>query len=56
MSNRFVIAGPASQALAVQVGKLLKAPVVETEAKKFPDGENYVRLNVEDEAQFKDRR
>ncbi len=53
MSNRFVIAGPASQALAVQVGKLLKVPVIETEAKKFPDGENYVRLNVEDEAQFK---
>ncbi|MBN2151059.1 MAG: ribose-phosphate pyrophosphokinase [Candidatus Lokiarchaeota archaeon] len=54
MSNRFVIAGPASQALAVQVGNILKVPVVETEAKKFPDGENYVRLNAEDEARFKD--
>ncbi len=53
MSKRYVIAGPASQALAVQVGKLLNVPVVETEAKKFPDGENYVRLNVEDEAAFK---
>ncbi|MEX2682833.1 MAG: ribose-phosphate diphosphokinase [Candidatus Sigynarchaeota archaeon] len=53
MADRFVIAGPASQALAVQVGKLLGVPVIETEAKKFPDGENYVRLNVEDEAQFK---
>ncbi len=53
MPKRFVIAGPAAQAIAVQVGKLLNVPVIETEAKKFPDGENYVRLNVEDEAQFK---
>nr|MDO8085301.1 ribose-phosphate diphosphokinase [Candidatus Sigynarchaeum springense] len=54
MSKRFVIAGPASQSLAVQVGTLLNVPVIETEAKKFPDGENYIRLNVEDETQFKD--
>jgi len=53
MSKRFVIAGPASQSLAVQVGTLLNVPVIETEAKKFPDGENYIRLNVEDETQFK---
>jgi ribose-phosphate pyrophosphokinase len=52
MVSKFVIAGPASQALAVQVANLLEIPVVETEFKKFPDGENYIRLNVEDESIF----
>nr|MDO8110353.1 ribose-phosphate pyrophosphokinase [Candidatus Sigynarchaeota archaeon] len=54
MASKYVIAGPASQGLAVQVANLLKVPVIETEYKKFPDGENYVRLNVEDDSIFKD--
>ncbi|MBD3187150.1 ribose-phosphate diphosphokinase [Candidatus Bathyarchaeota archaeon] len=49
MSHKYVIAGPSSQALAVQVSKLLGMPAIETEFKKFPDGENYVRLKIEDE-------
>ncbi|MHA1684600.1 MAG: ribose-phosphate diphosphokinase [Promethearchaeota archaeon] len=55
MSGQFVIAGPASQILAVQVANLLGAsvPLIEAEFKKFPDGENYVRLNVDDESILK---
>lgn len=52
MVSKFIIAGPASQALAVQVANLMEIPVIETEFKKFPDGENYIRLNVEDESIF----
>ncbi|HME55183.1 MAG TPA: ribose-phosphate pyrophosphokinase [Candidatus Lokiarchaeia archaeon] len=52
MASKFIVAGPASQSVAVQVANLLEIPVVETEFKKFPDGENYIRLNVEDESIF----
>ncbi|MHA1791550.1 MAG: ribose-phosphate diphosphokinase [Promethearchaeota archaeon] len=54
MPKKFIIAGPASQQLSVEVSKLTSIPVLETEFKKFPDGENYVRLNVEDESMIKD--
>ncbi len=53
MVTKFIIAGPASQILSVEVARLLDAPVIETEFKKFPDGENYVRLNIEDESILK---
>lgn len=49
-ASRYIIAGPASQMLAVQVARLMNLPLVETEFKKFPDGENYVRLNIGTEA------
>ncbi|MHA1699344.1 MAG: ribose-phosphate diphosphokinase [Promethearchaeota archaeon] len=50
MTGKYIIGGPASQGLSVRVAKLLGIPIIETEFKKFPDGENYVRLSVEDES------
>ena len=52
--TKYVVAGPASQALAVQVAKIVDCPLIETEAKKFPDGENYVRFNIEDDSMLQD--
>ena len=53
MASKYIIAGPASQILSVQTAKLMNTPIIETEFKKFPDGENYVRLNIEDESMLK---
>ncbi|GAB4319148.1 MAG: ribose-phosphate diphosphokinase [Promethearchaeota archaeon] len=47
--NRVVVTGPASQALGQRVANLLGVPVVPTEFKSFPDGEDYARLLVEEE-------
>lgn len=54
MIRNYLIAGPASQILSQQVAKLMDLPIIETEFKKFPDGENYVRLKIEDESPLKD--
>lgn len=47
--TQFVVAGPASQSLAVKIANFLDASLISTEYKRFPDGENYLRLNIEDE-------
>jgi ribose-phosphate pyrophosphokinase len=47
--NKFLIVGPASQMLGVKIAKNLNIPHINTEFKTFPDGENYLRLNLEDE-------
>ncbi len=49
MSERFLIVGPASQLLGVKIANGLRIPCINTEFKTFPDGENYLRLNLEDE-------
>jgi ribose-phosphate pyrophosphokinase len=49
MSEKFLIVGPASQILGVRIARGLGIPCINTEFKTFPDGENYIRLNVEDE-------
>jgi ribose-phosphate pyrophosphokinase len=48
--DKIVVVGPASQSLAFKVAQLLNAPTIHTETKTFPDGENYLRLVIEDES------
>jgi ribose-phosphate pyrophosphokinase len=48
--GKILIVGPSSQLLGVKVAKLLNIDVITTETKKFPDGENYLRLNIDDES------
>ncbi|NHJ25361.1 MAG: ribose-phosphate diphosphokinase [Candidatus Lokiarchaeota archaeon] len=48
--NKFLIIGPASQMLGVKVAKELGINSINTEFKTFPDGENYLRINLEDES------
>lgn len=52
MTLQYVIAGPASQGLAVKIANLLQASLVATEYKRFPDGECYLRIDVEQEDLF----
>jgi len=47
--ERIVIVGPASQILGVEIAQELGIEALNTEIKKFPDGENYLRINIEDE-------
>jgi ribose-phosphate pyrophosphokinase len=47
--EKILIAGPSSQILGIRIAKLLNIKCIDTEFKRFPDGENYVRLNLEDE-------
>ena len=47
--EKIVIVGPASQILGVKIAQELGIESINTEIKKFPDGENYVRINIEDE-------
>ncbi|MFX1379217.1 MAG: ribose-phosphate diphosphokinase [Promethearchaeota archaeon] len=47
--ERVVIVGPASQILGIKIAKELGIESINTEVKKFPDGENYLRINIEDE-------
>jgi ribose-phosphate pyrophosphokinase len=53
--EKVVIVGPASQGLAVATAKLLKAVTYATEAKVFPDGECYLRIDLKDDAELKDK-
>ncbi len=47
--KKIVIVGPASQMLGVRIAQELGAESINTEFKTFPDGENYLRINIEDE-------
>jgi ribose-phosphate pyrophosphokinase len=47
--DQIVLVGPASQALALKVAQELGVKAIATEYKQFPDGENYLRWQIEDE-------
>ncbi|MFW9818336.1 MAG: ribose-phosphate diphosphokinase [Candidatus Thorarchaeota archaeon] len=47
--EKIVIVGPASQILGVKIARELGIESINTDVKKFPDGENYLRINIEDE-------
>ena len=47
--DNILIAGPSSQILGVKIAQELEIDSINTEIKKFPDGENYLRINIEDE-------
>lgn len=47
--NKILIVGPASQILGVKIAQKLGIEYINTEFKTFPDGENYLRINIEDE-------
>ena len=47
--NKILIVGPASQILGVKIAQILGIEYINTEFKTFPDGENYLRINIEDE-------
>ncbi len=49
MQARILIVGPASQILGCKIAQELGIESINTEIKKFPDGENYLRINIEDE-------
>ncbi len=48
--DKILIVGPASQILGIRIAHELSIKYVNTEFKTFPDGENYIRINIEDEA------
>ncbi len=48
--ERILIVGPASQLLGVKIARELGMKYLNTEYKTFPDGENYLRINLEDES------
>ena len=48
--EKILIVGPASQILGVKIAKELGLNPISTEFKKFPDGENYLRINLDDES------
>lgn len=55
MVKKILIVGPASQILGVKIAQELEIEAINTEVKKFPDGENYLRINIEDETLIADK-
>jgi len=53
--DKLVIVGPASQILGVKIANELGVMSINTESKIFPDGENYLRINIEDETIIKEK-
>jgi len=53
--EKILIVGPASQILGVKIAHELGIEAINTEIKKFPDGENYLRINLEDETIIADK-
>ncbi|MFX1303831.1 MAG: ribose-phosphate diphosphokinase [Promethearchaeota archaeon] len=47
--GKILIVGPASQILGFKIAQELGIEAINTEVKLFPDGENYLRINIEDE-------
>ncbi|MHA1458966.1 MAG: ribose-phosphate diphosphokinase [Promethearchaeota archaeon] len=45
--KKILIVGPASQILGIKIAKELDIDYYNTETKTFPDGENYLRINVD---------
>jgi ribose-phosphate pyrophosphokinase len=54
--KKILIAGPSSQILGVKIAQELGIEAINTEAKLFPDGENYLRINIEDETLIADKK
>lgn len=48
--EKILIVGPASQILGIQIAQELNIEYFNTESKTFPDGENYLRINLDDES------
>ena len=47
--KKILIVGPASQILGIKIANELGIDALNTETKMFPDGENYLRININDE-------
>ncbi|MFX0001106.1 MAG: ribose-phosphate diphosphokinase [Candidatus Hodarchaeota archaeon] len=47
--EKILICGPSSQILGVKIALELGIESINTECKNFPDGETYIRINIEDE-------
>ncbi len=50
--EKILIVGPASQFLGVKIARELGIETINTETKTFPDGENYLRISIEDETKI----
>ncbi|MHA2288552.1 MAG: ribose-phosphate diphosphokinase [Promethearchaeota archaeon] len=48
--ERILIVGPASQILGIRIAQELNIKYFNTESKTFPDGENYLRINLDNES------
>ena len=48
--KKILIIGPASQILGIKIAKGLDINYYNTETKTFPDGENYLRINVDNDS------
>jgi len=53
--EKILIVGPASQILGIKIAQELQIESINTEFKKFPDGENYLRINIDDETYIQDK-
>ena len=53
--EKILVIGPASQMLGVRIRRELGIKSVNTETKTFPDGENYLRINIDDETFIKNK-
>jgi len=49
MEKKILIVGPASQILGIRIAQKLNIRYFNTESKTFPDGENYLRINLDNE-------
>ena len=48
--KKILIVGPASQMLGIKIAKELDINYYNTETKTFPDGENYLRINIDNDS------
>jgi len=48
--EKILIVGPASQILGIRIAQELNINYFNTESKTFPDGENYLRINLDNES------
>jgi ribose-phosphate pyrophosphokinase len=55
MVEKIVLVGPSSQILGLKIAQELGTEAINTEVKRFPDGENYLRINIEDETLIADK-
>ena len=53
--EKILVIGPASQMLGVRIRRELGIKSVNTETKTFPDGENYLRINIDDKTLIKNK-
>jgi len=53
--EKILVIGPASQLLGIRIRRELGIKSVNTETKIFPDGENYLRINIDDENLIKNK-